>query len=186
MGELQESWVHRGERLGEDGAGQPQGYVAFTQGGRNREQVVAARELVAITGDAYLNLLTFLGQHDIHREIEIMASSADPLPLLFADAERLTVKQGYTVLVRVVDVEAALKSRPVADPELTRSSRSGSATRARPGTTAPGASRSRAATRVVERSKDEGEMSWTRWCWRRFQRLRQAVERGGVRPAAGV
>ena len=105
--------------LWETGAGEPQGYAVFNQSSNeDGNGTVWTREFAALSGDAYLNLITFLAQHDIHREITVVASSDDPLPLLFSDAERLTVKQGYTVLLRIVDVEGALRSRPVADPDL--------------------------------------------------------------------
>jgi len=46
------------------------------------------------------------------------APSDDPLPLLFEDTDRLEVRQGYTVLLRLIDVEAALRARPPASPEV--------------------------------------------------------------------
>lgn len=101
----------------ETDAGEPQGYVVFfspTQGedaGR-----IVTREFAAATPDAYLNLITFLAQHDIYRDIKVMAPSDDPLPLLFTDAERLQIAQHYSVMLRIVDVEAALRSHPLADP----------------------------------------------------------------------
>jgi predicted acetyltransferase len=103
----------------ETAAGESQGYCVFaqpTQGPDARK--VVTRELAAATPDAYLNLMAFLALHDIHDEIVHVAPSSDPLPLLFADAERLEVKQGYTVLLRIVDVEAALKMRPLAHGDI--------------------------------------------------------------------
>ncbi len=117
---LGESGPRRNEAvLWETSAGEPQGYAVFNQSSNeDGSGTVWTREFAALSGDAYLNLITFLAQHDIHREITVVASSDDPLPLLFSDAERLTVKQGYTVLLRIVDVEGALRSRPVAHPDL--------------------------------------------------------------------
>jgi predicted acetyltransferase len=79
---------------------------------------VLSLEFAALTPDAYLNLITFLGRHDIHSEVRHFAPSDDPLPLLFEDTERLEVRQGYTVMLRLVDVEAALRARPPASPEV--------------------------------------------------------------------
>jgi predicted acetyltransferase len=99
----------------EDGAAEPQGYVVFAMPNQGPEaDKVIAREMAALTPDAYLNLLQFLAQHDIHSEIRIFASSEDPLPLVFADPDRLGIRQQYSVLLRIVDVEAALRSRPLA------------------------------------------------------------------------
>jgi predicted acetyltransferase len=75
---------------------------------------VVSLQFAALNADAYLNLTTFLGRHDIHSEIKLYRPSDDPLPLLFEDTDRLELRQGYTALLRIVDVEAALKTRPAA------------------------------------------------------------------------
>ena len=71
-----------------------------------------------MTGDAYLNLLTVLGQHDIRHHITIPAPLDDPLQLLFVDAERLQISERFNVMLRIVDVESALRARPLADSTL--------------------------------------------------------------------
>ncbi len=103
----------------ETDAGEPQGYAVILQPttGQDAGQVWT-REFAALTSDAYLNLLAYLASHDIHSEIVVNAPSDDPLQLLFADTERLTVRQSYTVLLRLVDVEAALRARPLAAPDI--------------------------------------------------------------------
>jgi predicted acetyltransferase len=102
-----------------ESGGEPQGYVVFVMPGQGPESgKVITRELVALTADAYLNLVQFLAQHDIHREIVLFASSEDPLPLIFGDTERLDVRQQYTALLRLVDVEAALRARPLASADV--------------------------------------------------------------------
>ncbi len=71
-------------------------------------------ELIALSGDAYLNLLSYFGRHDIHAEISLRTGSDDRLAIVFADAERLTVRQNYAVLLRVCDFQAAMMARPAA------------------------------------------------------------------------
>jgi predicted acetyltransferase len=103
----------------ETDGGEPQGYVVFTQPTQGEfAGSVVVRELAALSSDAYLNLLTFLAMHDIHREVRIFAPADDPMLVVFGDADKLNVSERYTVLLRIVDVEGALRSRPVADPEL--------------------------------------------------------------------
>ena len=99
----------------ESDAGAPEGYVVFIMPiqGTDAGKVVSL-QFAALTADAYLNLTTFLGRHDIHNEIKLFRPSDDPLPLLFEDTDRLEIRQGYTALLRIVDVEAALKTRPAA------------------------------------------------------------------------
>jgi predicted acetyltransferase len=75
-------------------------------------------ELTALTADAYLNLLIVLGQHDIRARIRFPAPLDDPLQLLFVDTERVQITERFTVMMRVVDLEAALRARPPADPSL--------------------------------------------------------------------
>jgi predicted acetyltransferase len=158
MGEGQESWSQREEAvIWSDSAGQPQGYAVFHQSSGD-EARVRVRELAAITGDAYLNLLTFIAQHDIHHHIDLLAASEDPLPLLFEDAERLTVKQGYTVLVRVVDVEAALRARPLADPELNTQLTIEVRDESAPWNEGTWRIAAESGSVVVERAKGEGEL----------------------------
>jgi predicted acetyltransferase len=99
----------------ESDSGEPQGYVVFIMPSQGPDAgKVVSLQFAALTADAYLNLTTFLGRHDIHSEIRLYRPSDDPLPLLFEDTDRLEIRQGYTALLRIVDVEAALKTRPAA------------------------------------------------------------------------
>jgi predicted acetyltransferase len=104
--------------LWQDDSGEPQGYAAFIlpDKGPDLEKVVVI-ELVAMTGDAYANLLTYFGRYDLHREIVIHASPYDALPLHFLDTERLEFSDGFSVLLRIVDFEAAMTARPPARTE---------------------------------------------------------------------
>jgi predicted acetyltransferase len=113
------SWMGRAEAIvWQDASSQDQGYLLYfdrVSGGPDETRVP---ELIALTGDAYLNLITVLGQHDIRDKITLRAPLDDPLQLLFADTERLKITERFTVMLRVVDVEAALRARPLADPSL--------------------------------------------------------------------
>jgi predicted acetyltransferase len=101
--------------LWQDDSGRPQGYGLYLlpTSGPDVNKVIVM-ELVALTGDAYLNLLAYFARHDINSEIVIYGASHDALPLLFADAERLEIKQEFSVMLRIVDFEAAMTSRPAA------------------------------------------------------------------------
>ncbi len=47
------------------------------------------------------------------------AGHEDALPLLFADAERIEIRDRFTVMLRVCDFEAAMRLRPAARPDET-------------------------------------------------------------------
>jgi predicted acetyltransferase len=104
--------------LWEDNKGEAQGYIVFNQPqppGQNAGKVIV-RELVSLTSDAYLNLLLYLGRHDIASEIVIVAGVEDALMNLFYDTERLLeVRQNYTVMLRVCDFERAMALRRPVD-----------------------------------------------------------------------
>ena len=110
-----ETWTGRTEAvLWSTDDGSPQGYLLFSDPARPQSRYAGkfvVMELVSTSGDAYLNLLDFVSQQDIRDEAVMFAPSDDPLPVLFADAERLEFEQHYTVLLRVVDVVEALKAR---------------------------------------------------------------------------
>lgn len=115
------AWMGRFECLvWQDGAGRDQGYMLYLDrpSSNPEETAINVFELCAVTADAYLNLITVLAQHDIRNRIRIIAPLDDPLQLLFGDAERLKVEERFTVMLRVVDVENALRERPVADLSL--------------------------------------------------------------------
>lgn len=121
LGELHWPWFSQAEAVvWEDGAGVQQGYAVFVEPSSPHRDAgkLFGIELCALTADAYLNLVTFLAQHDLLSEIVIHAPSDDPLPLLFSDGERLDMKQNWTVMLRIIDVEAALRGRMPATPGL--------------------------------------------------------------------
>ena len=112
-----ETWAGPQETLlWETDAGVAEGYLIFQDPARPPSRHAGrfvAEELVCTSSDAYLNLLTVIGQQDIRDQAVLFAASDDPLWLLFQDAERLDVGTHYTVLLRVVDVAEAMRARPV-------------------------------------------------------------------------
>jgi predicted acetyltransferase len=98
-----------------DAAGEPQGYLIYGQmsasgfGGQSRFYV---RELVALTGDAYLNLAQVPLRHDLAAEVYWTAAPDDPFAELVENAEKLKIEEHYGLLLRVVDVAQALGVRP--------------------------------------------------------------------------
>ncbi len=104
--------------LWQNDAGLAEGYAIYQQpstpGPEYPTTDVNVRELIASSRDAYLNLLAYFGRHDIHHEITIAAAPHDPILTLFADSEKLQIRQGPAVLLRIVDFEAAMRARPAA------------------------------------------------------------------------
>jgi predicted acetyltransferase len=103
-----------------DDAGDTQGYAVYLlpNTGDDANKVVVI-ELVALTGDAYANLLAFFARYDLHNEIVIHGSPHDTLPLQFLDTERLEMKDQFSVMLRVNDFEGAMSARPPARPDET-------------------------------------------------------------------
>ena len=106
--------------LWEDGSGEPQGYAVYVQPARPQEDMAQfwVREIVALTTDAYLNLLLYIVRHDLPREIAINAAPDDPFLSLVEDARHVKIEERYDLMNRIVDVEAALKLRPPANRDL--------------------------------------------------------------------
>lgn len=104
----------------QDGDGVDQGYLMYFDPVTPVPELtrIFVFELTALTADAYLNLVTVLGQHDIRAKIQLPAPLDDPLQLLFVDTERMQISERFTVMLRVVDLETALRARPPADPSL--------------------------------------------------------------------
>jgi predicted acetyltransferase len=115
------TWMGRIEGIvWQDDAGADAGYVLYIDPvepdqDKTRIQVF---DMCSLTGDAYLSLVTVLGQHDIRHHITMPAPLDDPLQLLFVDAERLQITERFNVMLRIVDVENALRARPLADASL--------------------------------------------------------------------
>ncbi len=110
------SWRGPGDIvLWRDDAGEAQGYAVFMlpTTGAEADKVVVG-EMVALTGEAHANLLTYFGRYDLHSEVVIHGSPHDPIDLQFVDTERLEMTEHFSVLVRVVDFEVAMSTRPPA------------------------------------------------------------------------
>ena len=106
----------------EDGTGEAQGYVVYAQpntedGRHDFGSSFVVRELVAATPDAYLNLIAFVCRHDLPEKITWAAPEDDPFRSLVVDNFKIEVKEDYGMLLRVIDVEAALRGRAPAHPE---------------------------------------------------------------------
>jgi predicted acetyltransferase len=104
--------------LWQNNTGDAEGYAIYqqpsTQGPDFPITDINVRELIATSRDAYLNLLGFFGRHDIHHEVTIASAPHDPILALFSDAEKVEVRQGFAVMLRIVDFEAAMRARPAA------------------------------------------------------------------------
>ncbi|OGT25308.1 MAG: hypothetical protein A2Z17_04450 [Gammaproteobacteria bacterium RBG_16_66_13] len=105
--------------LWENNRGEAQGYVIYHQPAGQDDQpgTMPVRELVALSADAYLNLILYLLRHDLKQEIVWYAPPDDPFLSLVADATKVKVREEYDLFLRICDVEAALKQRPLAHPE---------------------------------------------------------------------
>jgi predicted acetyltransferase len=146
--------------LWESDAGVPEGYLLYHEPAWSSPDAgkFMTDELIALNGDAYLNLLTCLSQQDIRDEVVYRASSDDPLPLLFSDAERLSFRQHYTVLLRVVDVAAALSAKPLATPDIDIELTIAVTDRAAPWNEGAWRIRSAGGSTTVEKSGGAGEL----------------------------
>ena len=105
--------------LWEDSSGEPQGYVVYAQPTQQAPDTPMfwVRELVALSSDAYQNLILYILRHDLPPEILWSAPPYDPFVSLVLDATKVKVHEEYDLMLRICDVEAALKLRPPAYPE---------------------------------------------------------------------
>ncbi|MEX0785452.1 MAG: GNAT family N-acetyltransferase [Dehalococcoidia bacterium] len=105
--------------LWENDAGEAEGYVVYYQPTTNNgEQDMPPfwiRELTALSTDAYLNLINYILRHDLPSKISWYAPVDDPFHSLVDDARQLTITHEYDLMVRIVDVEAALRMRAPAN-----------------------------------------------------------------------
>lgn len=105
--------------LWESDQGEPEGYVVYYQptsnDGESDPQRFWVRELVALSSDAYVNLINYILRHDLPREISMYAPPDDPFYSLVDDARHVKIAGEYDLMVRIADVEKALMARPPAD-----------------------------------------------------------------------
>ena len=109
--------------LWENDDGDPQGYAVYYQR-RHQDDFMPpflVRELVALTSDAYLNLLLYILHHDLPQQITFNAPPDDPFLSVVSETQRVNVASDYDMMLRICDVEAALRMRPPAYPAHERS-----------------------------------------------------------------
>jgi len=101
----------------EDESGRPRGYVShYTRVGHpaNRpwpQSRLWVRELVTQDARAYVALVNYLLAHDIHDRIEMSVPPDEPLLSLFDDPHQVRVEAWSSLMLRIVDVAAALRAR---------------------------------------------------------------------------
>lgn len=101
----------------EDGEGRPRGYVIYaTRSGQPPDRPwpqtrMWVREWVTQDGEAYVALINYLLSHDMHERIEMQVPSDDPLLSLLDDPHQVEVQAWSSLMLRVVDVPAALRLR---------------------------------------------------------------------------
>ena len=101
----------------EDGEGQPRGYVVYSTRVAQPpdrpwpQSRLWVRELVTQDAEAYVALVNYLLAHDIHDRIEMSVPPDEPLLSLLDDPHRVRIEAWSSLMLRVVDVAAALKAR---------------------------------------------------------------------------
>ena len=101
----------------EDGEGRPRGYLIYTtRAGQPPDRPwpqsrLWLRELVTQDATAYVALVNYLLSHDIHDRIEMSVPPDDPLLSLLDDPHRVRVEAWSSLMLRIVDVAAALRTR---------------------------------------------------------------------------
>jgi predicted acetyltransferase len=102
-------------------AGEPRGYAVYTLQHRQAgdrpwgETTLRVFDWVALDGEAYSAILNYLMSHDLVDQIVILTSDDEPLLAAFDEPTHVKPPPGaWTgLLLRVVDVEAAIAGRPV-------------------------------------------------------------------------
>lgn len=96
-------------------AGEIEGWVGFREQDLRpdrRGTRLAVRELVAETARARLQLLAFLLRHDRALDVQLGGAEDDPLWSLLADPYAVETHAHERLLLRVVDLPAAIAARP--------------------------------------------------------------------------
>ena len=101
----------------EDGEGRPRGYVVYyTRVAQPPDRPwpqsrLWVRELVTQDAEAYVALVNYLLSHDIHDRIEWSVSADEPILSLLDDPHRVHIEAWSSLMLRIVDVAAALRMR---------------------------------------------------------------------------
>ncbi len=97
--------------------GDPSGYVCY-ESSRGPQPTYTSkmwlREFVALSGGAYQGLLRYVLSHDLADEIFWYGPVEDPLAYAIDDSYQVTREYVDDMMLRVVDVEAAVAARPAA------------------------------------------------------------------------
>ncbi len=109
-------------------AGEPRGYMIYSSGDGNypgaagrANQRVEVHDLAWLTTSAYRAFWTYLSRMELAREVIWGAAPADdPLPHLLLEPRMLNATARDGLLARIVDVPAALTSRPYPEQALLR------------------------------------------------------------------
>jgi predicted acetyltransferase len=95
--------------------GDPSGYVCY-ESSRGPPPLGSSkiwlREFVALTGDAYQGLVRYILSHDLADEIFWFGPVDDPLAYAIDDSYQVKREYVDDMMLRVVDVEAAVAARP--------------------------------------------------------------------------
>ncbi len=98
-----------------EGDGEATGYVCY-ESDRGpppfRPSKIWLREFVALTADAYRGLLRYMLSHDLTEEIFWFGPLDDPLAYAVDDSYKVKREYMDNMMLRVVDVEAAVAARP--------------------------------------------------------------------------
>ena len=97
--------------------GAPSGYVCYESSrapSPTYSSKMWVREFVALTGDAYQGLLRYILSHDLTDEIFWYGPVEDPLAYAVDDSYQVKREYVDDLMLRVVDVEAAVAARPSA------------------------------------------------------------------------
>ncbi len=103
----------------QDASGDDAGYVVYVSQpmapeGRWQPQEIWVRDFVALAGDAYLGLWEHILTHDIARKVTAEAPLDDPFRELARDPWQIETTVAEGAMLRVVDVDRALATRPFA------------------------------------------------------------------------
>lgn len=104
--------------LWEGARGEGLGYVVYRTRRFERSDrpfprsVLQVRELIALDGEAYAGLVSYLLRHDLDDRIEWYASLEEPLLNVLSDPWRVRMEVWPGLMLRLVDVPRALEARP--------------------------------------------------------------------------
>jgi predicted acetyltransferase len=98
-------------------AGEDLGYVVYFSRALPRDGAfvrheIWVKELVALSGDAYLGLWHHILTHDIAAQVVIDMPPDDPFPDLVDDPWKVTIERAEGAMIRIVDVQEAINHRP--------------------------------------------------------------------------